>query len=504
LSSLLDALDRKNVPLTSLANEGRMFSPLFDWATELAASETKDAQREPAIRLLARNPERQADDLKLLASLLDRPNSGRLQTAVLDAFKRVRSAEVPALLLNGWQLRPPALRQSCIEVMFSREEWLKDLLAALENNTVGPNEISPADRQRLLKHKDQAIQQRAAAVFKPSDSSRAEVLKKYQAVALMSGDAVHGAEIFGKTCATCHALRGQGHSVGPNLAALTDKTPADFLLAILDPSAVVEPRFVAYNIETKDGRSLSGVVSAETGTTLTLVQSGGLQEKILRSDIAEMRASKLSMMPEGLEQGMSQQDLADLIAFLKSGPAPFGSATPERAEAARKKLLEGGMNGVSKILSAAEQLPYPSWVGELPMAHCRQTDGKSKLLWETAATPASLKPEAMHEFRLPAAMGYVSNPPGKFSLRLNGKAVLDFGVVLGDQTWHSADGKVEMRYSVMENNNEDSNGMLLIRVPGALLEPGKPATFEVVGSAADSMRWFGIYIMPKASAQAVR
>jgi len=90
---------------------------------------------------------------------------------------------------------------------------------------------------------------------------------------------------------------------------------------ILDPNAVIEPRFVSYNVLTRDGRSLSGVLQGETSTSLTLVQGGGLRETILRSEIAEIRASGQSLMPEGLEQAMTPQDLADLIAFLKqSGP----------------------------------------------------------------------------------------------------------------------------------------------------------------------------------------
>src|SRR5205814_10474367 len=97
------------------------------------------------------------------------------------------------------------------------------------------------------------------------------------------------------------------------------------LLAILDPNAAIEPRFINYQVETRDGRSLSGVVKAETATSLTLAQAGGLEEKILRDDIAEIKASNLSLMPEGLEQNMTARDLADLIAFLKqNGPRTFG------------------------------------------------------------------------------------------------------------------------------------------------------------------------------------
>src|SRR5205823_2653262 len=109
----------------------------------------------------------------------------------------------------------------------------------------------------------------------------------------------------------------------------------------------------------------------------TLVQGGGTTEKILRSDISEIRASGLSLMPEGLEQNLKPQDLADLFAYLNSAPHVFGSATLEQAAAAKKKFLAGGVSGLARVLAASERLLYPSWMGELPLAHCRLTDGRS-------------------------------------------------------------------------------------------------------------------------------
>jgi putative membrane-bound dehydrogenase-like protein len=496
LKSLLDALDRKGISDLDPGISSATFAPVLDWARELAvATATADALREPAIRLLARTPERQADDLKLLVALVDRPGSARIQAAVFDTLKRARNSQVPSLLLAGWPQRAPSQRQACLAALLSREEWSQELLAAVAKNTVAVSEISPENRQRLLTHRNQAIQQLAGELFKAGTSNRKEILAKYQSALTSTGDSARGGEVFAKTCASCHALRGQGHDVGPNLAALTDKTPADWLLAILDPNAIVEPRFVAYNIETRDDRSLSGIVSAETATTLTLIQGSGVTEKILRSDIASLRASGLSLMPDGLEQVIPPQDMADLIAYLKTSPRAFGSATAAQAAAARKQFLAGGMNGLAKVTSAAEQTDYPCWLGVLPFAHCRQSDGKSKLVWQTAPAPADLTPESTVSFRLPIGMGFQSQPSGTFDLRLNGKPVLTFDVALTDGTWQGADGRVSMSYTVMENNSEDGNGVLLIKVPGALLAAGQSATFEVIGSAANSLRWFGVYLV---------
>jgi putative heme-binding domain-containing protein len=508
-NSLLDALERKNLPIAELggADSGVLarFDLLFQWARKLAAEPgTKDPSREPAIHLLGRDLKMQSDDLKLLAGLLEQPLSGRCQTAVFDSLKRLRDSAVPRVLLTGWKQRAPSLRQSIIEALLTRDEWMNTLLDNIENGAIIANEISPANRQRLLKHSNHILQQRAQAIWTGQNTSRAEVLAKYQSATTLTGDSAKGATVFANTCATCHFLRGQGHAVGPNLAALADKTPADFLNAILDPNAVVEPRFVAYNIETKDGRSLSGIVNAETATTLTLVQGGGAQETVLRSDIQEMRASGLSLMPEGLEQNMSPQDLANLIAYLKTSPRPFGGASAEQSEQAKKNFLSAGCNGLGKIVSAADRLPYPSWLGTLPMTYCRQTQEQSKLTWQTMPVPADLKADAMYQFRLAAGMGFISQPSGKFQLRLDDKPVLEFNVAIADQSWQSADGKIKMSYTVMENNSEDSNGVLLIEVAGSLLTPGKPATFQVIGSPSNSQRWFGIYLVTSEMAQAAR
>ena len=95
-------------------------------------------------------------------------------------------------------------------------------------------------------------------------------------------------------------------------------------------------------------------------------------------------------------------------------------------------------------------------------------------------------------------MGYISQPSGQFQLLINGKAALEFDVTLQSQSWQSNDGRVRMNYTVIESNDEDSNGLLEIDAAGAWLEAGKPARFEVVGSAAGSQRWFGVYLLPGA------
>ncbi|MCR9117652.1 MAG: hypothetical protein NXI22_11970, partial [bacterium] len=94
-------------------------------------------------------------------------------------------------------------------------------------------------------------------------------------------------------------------------------TKESLFAAILDPSAAVDAKYFSYVIVTNDGRSLSGRLGAETGSSVTLLAAGGKTETILRRDIDELRASDKSLMPEGLEQQLKPQDLADVIEFVR-------------------------------------------------------------------------------------------------------------------------------------------------------------------------------------------
>ena len=144
-------------------------------------------------------------------------------------------------------------------------------------------------------------------------------MKKYQVVSELKGDAVQGATVFKTVCVACHSYIGQGMAVGPDLKAFYNKSASDFVTAILDPNAAVEPRYAAYILTTKDGRALTGVIANETATSIEVVMPGGVRENVLRGDLGEIRATGLSLMPDGLEQVLPPQGMADLIAFLKSG-----------------------------------------------------------------------------------------------------------------------------------------------------------------------------------------
>ena len=148
---------------------------------------------------------------------------------------------------------------------------------------------------------------------------RAAVIDRYQPSLKLAGDPVRGRAVFVKNCQTCHQHQGQGNRVGPDLSGIAGRAPDQLLSDILDPNKIVEPDFLVLAAATRRGQVYSGLLAEETATTVKLRRAEGLEDVLLRSEIEELRSTGQSLMPEGLEQNINMQEMADLIAFLRRG-----------------------------------------------------------------------------------------------------------------------------------------------------------------------------------------
>ncbi len=123
---------------------------------------------------------------------------------------------------------------------------------------------------------------------------------------------------FKKVCSKCHKLEGVGQEMAPSLAAMKNRGAEAILLNVMDPNREVNPQFVNYILQTEDGRTLTGIIAAETATSVTLRRAENQTDTILRVNIAILQSTGLSIMPEGMEKELNQQAMADLIAYLLS------------------------------------------------------------------------------------------------------------------------------------------------------------------------------------------
>jgi putative heme-binding domain-containing protein len=135
---------------------------------------------------------------------------------------------------------------------------------------------------------------------------------------LPPGDSNRGQAVFQKNCIACHEVRGIGSKVGPDIAALKDKTNMGLLQEILDPNRAVDQRYAEYIAVTSDGLVKNGILVEETSGSIKLRGQQAEETSLLRSELESLTSTGKSLMPEGFENQISPQDMADLLQFLSA------------------------------------------------------------------------------------------------------------------------------------------------------------------------------------------
>jgi putative heme-binding domain-containing protein len=299
-------------------------SPLAERVQELEMAairvlcnpEAPEADRLAALPLVGHRDRPGFDPFEILRALLSPATSPTLRAATVRHLGQLDRSWAPGLLIVDWSNHPPATRNQVVDILMAHKDGPEVLLTGIETRKLPAGEVDAARRQRLLSHHDKAIRDRAAKAFGgATNPDRAKVLAAY-ADTPTTGDATRGKAVFTRVCGACHRLGDVGHHVGPDLAALANRTPAYLLQEILDPNRNLDSRYVEYQAATKAGRTINGMLAGETATTINLRGQERKEETLLRADIEELRGSGKSLMPEGLEKDLPKADMADLIAFV--------------------------------------------------------------------------------------------------------------------------------------------------------------------------------------------
>lgn len=361
LAAMAETLDRNTTQIDKIGdNDTRQrLAALVAAAEQLALDDAAPvADRRAAVRLLGSGLA--ADAADTLAKLLVPQNAAELQSAAVAALTRVAAKQTSDALLHGWRSYTPALRGEVLDALLSRADWARRLLDSVEEGRVPAAQLDARRRQQLLSHKDENVRTRAARLLaSDTPTDRAKVVEEYRHVLTLSGDVARGKAVFTKRCATCHRLGDEGHPVGPDLAALTNRSPEALLIALLDPNRAVEDKFVDYLAVTNDGRQFTGILRDETGASLTLEGPDGKKQVILRKDIETLGATGKSLMPEGMEKDLSADDMADVLAYLGGlGPPPkaFPGNQPE--------VVRVGINGRLQCLATNGRIYGPTVIFE--------------------------------------------------------------------------------------------------------------------------------------------
>lgn len=237
---------------------------------------------------------------------------------ILETLSASGDDALPKRLLALWPSLSPAQRGSALDTLMSRPAWTRDLLSAMASGPLKGSDFDASRRMRLLNHPDKDIKGDAAKRFDAASSpARAEIVARYRPALARKGDPAKGHLVYQKACASCHQRGKEGLPIGPGLETVTAHEPEKILTNILDPNLDIQPGFHAYTASLKDGSQLFGLLAAESGASLTFKLPDGSTRAVTRDQIANLQATGISLMPEGLEAAVTLEDLADLIAWLK-------------------------------------------------------------------------------------------------------------------------------------------------------------------------------------------
>lgn len=311
-----DGLRRAGTSIEKVDTE-HQFAAFFKTAAALAANEKAALRhRTDAVSLLSLVSFSEAKPSLEVCLGKGQPES--LQAAAVTSLSQFRDAGISQLLLAHWPELSARARDTMLTALLARNDRAKDLLEAVQGSRIPASAFSASQVQSLVKHQDKSIAALAktalASVIPPS---REEVLAKFQPALAAKGDFAKGQTVFLQRCIACHRAAGQGIQVGPDLVTVKTKGKEALLTAILDPHKEVAPQYIAYTVNTKDGQTLSGIVTKDDASSMTLQIMGGVEMNLPRSNIKGSTSSGQSLMPEGLEAGMTVQEMADLLEFIE-------------------------------------------------------------------------------------------------------------------------------------------------------------------------------------------
>lgn len=265
-----------------------------------------------ALGLLPAAPE----GIDLLVAQLGSSATSATRNAALTILRRTSESRVTPKLLGAWGGISAEARSAAVGLAIRRGEGAKALLAEIENGRINANDIDLSSVATLRDSSDADVRKRARAIFGEPPPARTSVVASLLPALTLKGDAARGGKVFADRCATCHTAPAGGVATAPDLASVRSNGKEKLLVSILDPNREVAPSFVAWSAENSDGETVEGVLAREDATAVVLRQAGGIETRIERARLKRLTRSDRSLMPEGLESGLSAQDFADLLEFV--------------------------------------------------------------------------------------------------------------------------------------------------------------------------------------------
>jgi putative heme-binding domain-containing protein len=282
------------------------------------------AARKERLRLLETFGEvRQPRAVPVLLRVLAEDRDETLRQAALTALQPYDDPAVGRTVVRLHDRLPPDVRAAAQTLLLSRKGWTRALLEAVAAGTVDRRGIPLDAVRRMTVHRDAAIDRLIGKHWgklrgATTAQMRRQIARYERVVRDGSGNPYAGKKLFEANCGKCHTLFGRGGQVGPDLTAYKRDDLGNMLLNIVNPSAEIREGFETYLAITQDGRTLTGFVVERDNRVVVLRSADGQEIRLERVNLDDLRAIPQSLMPEGLLDGLTEQQVRDLFAYLRS------------------------------------------------------------------------------------------------------------------------------------------------------------------------------------------
>jgi putative heme-binding domain-containing protein len=316
LAALGEGLRHAGVPLPAVDPQNRL-QMLYDQSLDVALSDSyAESVRVAAFRFRAFMPyiDIASGDAGQLAFGTFQPEP--VEFAALEALVRYANPAVPQGIFQMWYALSPRVRARAIDAILTRGDWVEQVIAALETGQIKTSDLTSPQMDLLRNWPERRFAQRAIAVLGPAAIHRPEALAEFAPAARQSGSRERGRDIFTAKCFGCHKPFNGREPMSLDLAHVKSWSHDRILAAIIEPNVDVRAQWATYFVQTKQGDVWTGIVADDNPATVTLLVPGREALALSHGNIHYMHLENWSLMPAGLETGLSQQDIADLLEYL--------------------------------------------------------------------------------------------------------------------------------------------------------------------------------------------
>ncbi len=277
----------------------------------------------------------QPDCVPVLLKLVENSrSSGAIKQASLQALSGYDNPEIGTRVTAAYpdKLRhDPYVRDAALYMLVQRNTWAQLLLNAIDRktkpgekfiaHTIDKSDVPEQIARQMLLLNDQSISETVNRLWPglgPATSveKNNQISKITQLMKSGSGDIAKGRVIFNNRCGSCHRLFNEGSNIGPELTGYDRKNLSELLTNIVDPNVFIREGYETYHITTTDKRSLVGTLESKSGSTLTVKSLSGELVMLNVDQVDKMVEQKASVMPEGLLNGLSDEQLRDVISYI--------------------------------------------------------------------------------------------------------------------------------------------------------------------------------------------